>query len=70
MVRSGLVEVGGREPRLEPRARTTFPESGRTWTTVGNAPESRTDLNGSGRPRGYLRVRRFMIPALITGPVA
>ncbi len=72
MVRSGLVEVVGREPRWEQRARMTFRESGRTWTTIGNAqrPKSRTDLNGSGRPRGCPRVRRFMIPALITGPVA
>ena len=39
MVRSGVAEVVGREPRWEPRARTTFRESGRTWTTVGNASE-------------------------------
>ena len=47
------------EPRWEPRNERLPDCLDVPGQPTGTRPRSRTDLNGSGRPRGYLRVRRL-----------
>jgi hypothetical protein len=49
----------GREPRWEPHGRTTYRFSDSHEQRTRTRPRSRTVLNGSVRPRWYLRIRRF-----------